>query len=185
MRPILMGMLLVWVSAAAAEESKRAKVSDKGQEQTLATSMEKSPDDVVRERLAETVRRMEQMDKEFKERGVVEKRREEKTSERAAKSERAESKSKSKAKDKDKDTDTGTDKDSRRVYVDPDSERGRARVSYGGHAVREGGWTEIGGVTSSSRSSESSIGGYRNESSRSSSSISVRATIIRLGGPED
>ncbi|MCZ7645219.1 MAG: hypothetical protein M5U26_08035 [Planctomycetota bacterium] len=56
----------------------------------------------------------------------------------------------------------------------------RGGVYVGGAYVQEGGWTELGGVSRSSRYGSGSPGGYLNESGGSSTSIGVRATVIRL-----
>lgn len=56
---------------------------------------------------------------------------------------------------------------------------------YGSRYGRGGGWTEIGGVSRriGSRSRSGSAYGY--DGGSSGTSIGVRATIIRLGGPDD
>ena len=68
---------------------------------------------------------------------------------------------------------------------EPGGDYSRAHVYYNGHAVREGQWTEIGGVSSRSSFSSSSPGASVREGSSSSTSIGVRATVIRLDGPPE
>jgi hypothetical protein len=182
-----------------------------------ALRAEESKPDPVAKQLAETLARMEQMDKEWKdgratkevkaaEKAAQEKaekpkkseadgdaaeRREkansdreaaEKAAKKAAKEEeKARKKAREQAEKQYRDRDDGG---ARYRYADERSS-GRARVYYNGHAVEEGQWTEIGGVTSSSSSSSSGIGGYSNQGNHSSSSIGVRATVIRLDGPPE
>ncbi|HYF52364.1 MAG TPA: hypothetical protein VEJ63_23355 [Planctomycetota bacterium] len=180
MRIVLCLMAFVAASVGAEESSKKEKTA-------AAEKASSEKKDGAEDRIAETVRKMEQMEKEFQSRGgekQSESKKADKKTEKKDSGEYAESKP---AKKQKKEKERKGEASSRTVYAD--SDRGdsgrRARVYYGGHAVEEGAWTEIGGLTSSSRSSSSSLGSYRNEGSHSSSSIGVRATVIRLDGPED
>jgi hypothetical protein len=193
----------------AAKEAKKKEKDAKKKAEKEAKSAEAakpsadpaagSPDD-LNARLSDTVARMEQMDKDWKNKRIPTDdsgKSSEKTREKAKKSEgddkSADDEKESKKKEsKEKKV---SSKESKRRYSDSDyaaamaaenSGGHRARVYYDGHLVEEGAWTEIGGVSSSSHTSGSE-GPFRSysEGSSSSTSIGVRATVIRLDGPDE
>jgi hypothetical protein len=123
------------------------------------------PVDPVKERLANEVAKLEELDREWQQN----------------QGKKLSKKSDDQKKDKDEKKDEKKAEKQKKMKSDSSASRGGSN-HY--ESVRSGG-VEIGGSTRASNSRSNSTGSYSSQSSYSSTSIGVHTTVVRLDGPSD